>query len=132
MDPNLWGPGAWFFLHAITRTYPVRPSETKRTAAVRFFNSLKDLLPCSACAAHYGRLLQEHPVEPHVHSRTALARWFVDIHNRVNRDVGKKQISYDDFMSVQPPHYQDTTLLVVQLTTFIVAIGALYYFCQKR
>ena len=26
MEPNIWGPGAWTFLHSITFQYPENPS----------------------------------------------------------------------------------------------------------
>ena len=30
MDPLIWGPHAWFFLHSITLVYPDNPSEQEK------------------------------------------------------------------------------------------------------
>ena len=39
MDPRIWGPPAWTFLHSVTLAYPDNPTETDRTNYKKFFNS---------------------------------------------------------------------------------------------
>ena len=46
MDPNIWGPHAWMFLHSITLTYPEKPTNLDKTNFEMFFNSLQPVLPC--------------------------------------------------------------------------------------
>ena len=69
MDPNYWGPKAWFFLHSITANYPINPTSRDKNIYKSFFISLKDVLPCSVCQENYKKhlsmldmLLTNHPL----------------------------------------------------------------------
>jgi len=96
MDPRIWGPHAWKFMHAITAVYPPAPSNEEKAAATDFFNSLKWLLPCVGCKVNYAKNLEEMPVEAHVHSRDALDTWLYRLHNEVNAKSGKPKLSKND------------------------------------
>ena len=41
MEPKVWGPGAWLFLHSITMNYPENPSETEKMYYKNFFKFTK-------------------------------------------------------------------------------------------
>ena len=41
MEPNIWGPSAWIFLHTITLQYPEKPTDDDKKKYYVFFNSLK-------------------------------------------------------------------------------------------
>ena len=66
MDPEIWGPHAWQFLHSITLSYPDNPTLEDKNNHAQFFNSLKDILPCQKCQDHFTQNLQENPVENYV------------------------------------------------------------------
>ena len=87
-----WGPNLWRAMHAITFAYPKRPRERHRRAVRRFLGSLPDLLPCRNCGDHFRRELRRFPLR--AHSRKALSRWMVDVHNRVNARLRKPIITY--------------------------------------
>ena len=36
MEPNIWGPGAWTFLHSITFQYPENPTDLKNRNIILF------------------------------------------------------------------------------------------------
>ena len=37
LEPNIWGPHYWFFLHSITFTYPKKPtSATKKNIMILY------------------------------------------------------------------------------------------------
>ena len=41
MEPNIWGPGAWTFLHSITLNYPNNPNiQTKKIYKVAILTKL--------------------------------------------------------------------------------------------
>ena len=40
MNPNIWGPGAWTFLHSVTLNYPDTPSQQDKNEYADFFKSL--------------------------------------------------------------------------------------------
>lgn len=95
MDVRLWGPHAWEFLHACTYAYPDHPSEEEQQNTKVFFESMAHVLPCERCKMHYGRMLRDMPIDSHLKSREALARWLVEAHNRVNDRTGKPRVEYD-------------------------------------
>lgn len=100
MDPELWGPDAWTFIHSVALTYPVDPTMTQKEGYRKFFTSLVDVLPCSICGKNYERHLVKHPLEQALKSRTTLFRWSVDMHNEVNLLNGKKIVSYDEALAL--------------------------------
>ena len=39
MNPEVWGPPAWTFLHSITLAYPDNPSDIDKSNYENFFSS---------------------------------------------------------------------------------------------
>ena len=90
MNPTIWGPSTWFFLHSITINYPYNPTETEKKNVAEFFNNLYTQLPCEKCKNHYKQLLRESPIESNNGDKPTLFKWLVYIHNKVNKSLGKK------------------------------------------
>ena len=105
MDPNVWGPHGWYFLHSITLAYPDNPSDDVKMIHNNFFNSLKDILPCDKCRNHYNQTLMTYPIENHLENKESLFKWLVDVHNRVNIDNGKREYSYDEVTKISENMY---------------------------
>jgi hypothetical protein len=98
MNQNIWGPHLWFSLHTITFNYPLKPTQDDKDNYRNFFNSMKNVIPCSVCKKNYIRHLNEIPIDQHLHSRKSLVYWVIDLHNMVNGETGKKILSYDNVM----------------------------------
>ena len=96
MEPEIWGPHAWQFLHSITLSYPDNPTLEDKNNHAQFFNSIQNILPCQNCKDHYTQNLQAFPVEQHLDNKESLFRWLVDVHNRVNVTNNKREYSYDE------------------------------------
>jgi len=94
MEPNIWGPAGWTFLHSITFQYPEEPTDLDKRKYFTFFNSLKNVLPCPTCREHYEKNFEN--IQIRLSNRKELIEWLIDIHNEVNRISGKKEYSYDD------------------------------------
>ena len=94
MDPEIWGPHAWLFLHTITFNYPKNPTIVDRNNYYDFFNSLQNVLPCHKCQEHFKLNLQKFPIQ--LQSRRHLVQWLINMHNAVNIQNGKEIWSYDD------------------------------------
>lgn len=94
MDTRLWGPSAWDFLHTISFDYPEVPSPDDKKNMLIFLNSLSKVLPCSWCRKHFNETLKKNP--PELQSRESFSRWFVDVHNSVNKRLKKPEYSYND------------------------------------
>ena len=105
MDPNLWGPSGWYFLHSLTYSYPDNPTKKEEDAAIQFFNSLGTLLPCTVCKVNYDKHFKENNIANCVSSRNELIKWLIDIHNQVNMDNGKPMVSYKSVLNSVPPCY---------------------------
>ena len=97
MKPNIWGKHFWYTIHFIALDYPEEPSnEDKRDFQV-FFENLHKVIPCYKCSVNYIKHLNERPLEnKDLENNKTLFKWTVDIHNIVNRDLKKQEMSYDD------------------------------------
>lgn len=95
MNQNIWGSSLWFSLHTISMNYPNYPSNEDKINYKDFFISLKNVIPCTVCKKNYIRHLKENPIDSKLNTRKDLVYWLIDIHNMVNAEIGKKQMSYD-------------------------------------
>lgn len=98
MSPDVWGPVFWATMHIATLGYPVNPTPKDQEAAIKFYESLVIMLPCPICREHYGTHLTEMPVKDVVNNRDALINWVFNIHNKVNVQLGKKEITWEDYI----------------------------------
>ena len=131
MPPNVWGPIFWNTIHIITLAYPINPDDATQQAAKNFFYSLQYLLPCPICKEHYKKHLEEFP--PNVSSQQNIIRYAFELHNLVNKDLGKREISYQEFMnhihSLSEPSSSEKNILLVLGLSAALAIS--YYFYKK-
>ena len=72
MDPEIWGPHAWIFLHSVTIAYPDNPSAQDKKNYKNFFYSLHNILPCQTCAHNYIGHLQKIPLTNNILSDKSL------------------------------------------------------------
>jgi hypothetical protein len=105
MDPEIWGPKAWFFLHTITFNYPEHPSENDKQIYKSFFNSLTDVLPCKVCANHYKENILNNPIDDHLDNKDNLVKWLIHLHNEVNESNSKATMNYDEVMNYYREQY---------------------------
>lgn len=100
MDPKIWGPHQWFMMHTISFTYPEEPSPHDKRVYHDYYASLKDVLPCEACKRHYNTYFLQHPIGPHLDRRKDLIQWVVNIHNFVNKNLGKRELTVEEVMII--------------------------------
>lgn len=87
LDRKSLGRNTWSLLHTMAAKYPVRPSSEDKENMKEFIRLMSILYPCSHCAQDFRRDIKESP--PQLESRNALAFWFCDIHNKVNKKLNK-------------------------------------------
>ena len=97
--PNVWGPFFWHTIHIVAIGYPKNPTYIDKKCAKDFYESLTYLLPCSVCRNHYKEHITANPLTPFLDSRTDLIKWTVDIHNSVNKMLGKPEWSMEEVMA---------------------------------
>ena len=97
--PSVWGPFFWHTIHIVALGYPKNPTYTDKKCAKEFYESLVNLLPCSVCRDHYREHLVQNPITPFLDSRTDLIKWTIEIHNKVNKTLGKKEWTLEQVLT---------------------------------
>ena len=97
IDPNLWGSPLWTFLHYLSLSYPENPTTDEQEIIYNFLASMQKIIPCEKCRNNFLKHLDSMEVEV-LTSRTNFVRWLFNIHNLVNKDTGKPNFSYDEFI----------------------------------
>jgi len=82
-DPKIWGPPLWREFHTKALFNPTQ--ETRQE--LMHFN---ERLPCLMCAMHFQTLMGQYPVPG---DPRHLFEWSVFIHNQVNAQLKKPQVS---------------------------------------
>lgn len=108
MEPNIWGSGAWTFLHSITLNYPNNPTITIKKKYLDFFNILPEILPCDICKFNFKKHIKKHPIRFYLNSKETLCKWLVNIHNLTNIDNNKSTLSYEQFLKIYKKKYSDS------------------------
>jgi hypothetical protein len=97
LDPKVFGPHYWFFLHTISLNYPKYPNAVTKKKYYDFIQSLPLFIPIEKHAADFSKLLDEYPVSPYLDSRDSFVRWMHFIHNKINEKLEKRKITLSEF-----------------------------------
>ena len=97
LGPSIWGPHLWKTLHMISISYPNEPNEEQKKNYRTFFENFYQVIPCSICSNNYINNLKELPItNDTMKNQENLVKWVIDIHNIVNKELGKPIIEHDD------------------------------------
>lgn len=108
-----WGPYGWKFMHMVALAYPNSPTNEDKENYKIFFTILGNVLPCQLCADHYKQNLINFPLTDYIlSSRDTLLKWTIDIHNEVNKSIGKKILDYDEAITLIKNNYEDKSIKV--------------------
>jgi hypothetical protein len=97
LDPKIWGPHYWFFLHTIAMSYPVHPNAVTKKKYYDFVQNIPLFIPVESMAGEFSKLLDQYPVQPYLDNKESFIRWMWFIHNKINKKLEKPQISLNDF-----------------------------------
>ena len=98
MDPEKWGYHGWNFIHNIALGYDETFSYQKKQNYINFFDVISDVIPCEKCSKHYKEYISKN--RPNIKNKDSLFKWTVDIHNKVNERINKKQITLDEAYNI--------------------------------
>jgi hypothetical protein len=95
---TVWGPPMWHFLHTMSFNYPVHPSAADKRNYSAFITGLQHILPCKYCRDNLKTNFKNHPLRAcHLASRDAFSRYVYELHEIVNKLLGKSSgLSYCD------------------------------------
>ena len=94
MDPKVWGPGLWKYLHSAAAASGT-PEE--RAAFVALIPALGPTIPCKKCRAHFLENQRKIDIKSYMNSAEQLFMWTFRMHDAVNQAQGKvypERISY--------------------------------------
>ena len=98
MLTTVWGPSMWHFLHTMSFNYPVAPTQEQKKDYMDFILSLRNILPCKYCRMNLTNNLATRPLKMcHMESRDTFSRFIYDLHETVNKLLGKNSgLTYCD------------------------------------
>jgi hypothetical protein len=95
-DPDAFGPAFWFTIHNATTTYPNRPTAFVQDGMKNLIANMPLLIPCVTCKEHFFTFLKTSNLDMVTSSKENLFKFFVDVHNYVNRRFRKPEMSLAD------------------------------------
>lgn len=131
ITPDKWGKYGWTFLHFATLAYPIDPTSTDKLNMLTFIDSFGKILPCTKCRFNFKNNLLILPLTEQVlSSRSNLVSWASDMHNLVNKELGKKIYSKEEIKDmlenmVNGKTYSYAAALII--IVLVVALVLIYY-----
>jgi hypothetical protein len=123
VKPEKWGPLFWGALHVAALGC------SNRENLVHFVECYKAIIPCMTCRQHFEEVLSSNPV-PAVSNPVELFAWTVEVHNLVNKRLGKPVISPEDAYDIwmAEPTSICTQKIDFKIIIFIIIAVALILF----
>jgi hypothetical protein len=109
LNPSVWGPHYWFFLHTIAISYPSSPNAITKKKYYDFFHTLPLFIPTSEISKEFELLLVKYPVSVYLGSKEQLVQWVHFIHNQINEKLETPTITMDEFYVQYFSAYKDTS-----------------------
>lgn len=95
-----WGPIYWIFLHMSTFQYPEKPNNQDKKKYIRLIESFIHNIPCSICRQDISDMISISELEGLLNDKSKLIKYMWDIHNRVNKKLNKKEMSFKRFIYI--------------------------------
>lgn len=132
IDPKIWGPQAWSFIHYTAISYPDNPTEEDKKNYKLFYNNLKNTLPCLKCSINYKNNINELPIDSFLDSKENLFKWTVNIHNMVNNELEKDNLSYEKALKKYDPQNKNIKILEICTICCIILLILLILYLIKK
>jgi len=141
LDPKIWGPHYWFFLHTLAMTYPHYPNAVTKKKYYEFVQNLPLFIPIEQISGEFSVLLDKYPVTSYLDNRESFVRWMHFIHNKINQKLEKPEINLNEFYIKYYEEYKaDTEKLsefyklrskLVYIGTISAMLFGIYYLYDK-
>jgi hypothetical protein len=138
LDPTVWGPHYWFFLHTIAISYPLHANTLIKKKYYDLIHNFVLFIPVESIATHFSKLIDEYPVTPYLDTRDSFIRWMHFIHNKINQKLEKPKITLEQFYQVYYEAYKPKDVKwrefyqlrskIVYLVLLLSMVGVIYYF----
>jgi hypothetical protein len=141
LDPKIWGPHYWFFIHTVAMTYPIRPNAITKKKYYEFIQNLPLFIPVENMSGEFSKLIDKYPVTPYLDNRESLIRWTHFIHNKINQKLERPQISLNEFyvkyyeeykaQNVKMDEYYKLREKAIFCGIIVTIVGSIYYLYDK-
>lgn len=141
LDPKIWGPHYWFFLHTIAVTYPHNPNSVTKKKYYDLIQNLHIFLPIETIATDFSKLLEQYPITPYLDNRESLSRWSWFIHNKINEKLEKPKITIEEFYHQYYANYKPKDVInrefykwrskIIYIIIILLILGLIYYLFNK-
>ena len=141
LDPAVWGPHYWFFLHTIALNYPKYPNSVTKKKYYDLIQNFHLYIPVEKHASDFSKLVTKYPITPYLDDRDSFVRWIHFIHNKINEKLEKPKISmskfyidyYEAFKSKEEvfSDYYKLRSKLIYLFIISILLGIVYYFYDK-
>ena len=116
---KIWGPKAWYMLHAFSFNDNLKISDINKHKYYIFYTSFLYLIPCYICKKHYNEILNHlNPLDENKITRNYIKRWVYNTHNIANDFLNKPKYKYsklkDDFKSIDHVNIFYALILLVK------------------
>ena len=141
LDPKIWGPHYWFFLHTIAMSYPDHPNAVTKKKYYDFVQNIPLFIPVESMAGEFSKLLDQYPVQPYLDNKESFIRWLWFIHNKINQKLEKPQISLNEFyvkyyeeykpINEKMSEYYKIRGKIIYSSLILGVFGGIYYLYDK-
>lgn len=141
LDPSIWGPHYWFFIHTLAMTYPVRPNAITKKKYYEFIQNLPLFIPVEQMSSEFSKLIDKYPVMPYLDNKESFIRWTHFIHNKINQKLEKPIIPLSDFYVKYYEEYKDKNVKLLEYYKMrekvlfggilVSLVGLVYYLYDK-
>jgi len=126
IPPSKWGPHFWMTLHIAC----LGCQDPK--ALIEFVEGYVYIIPCLSCRQHFEQVLVENPVP----ESDDLFKWSVDVHNIVNKRLGKPEFSYEDalanVLAAAPPTSPQFDFKIVHVMAVLLLFIILFLIFNRK
>lgn len=141
LDPEVWGPHYWFFIHTLALSYPHNPNDITKKKYYEFIQNLPLFIPVEVIGNTFSKILDEYPVSSYLDSRESFIRWVHFIHNKINEKLEKPKIDLNEFYvkyyeeykpkNIKMKEYYKWKEKIIYLTIVISGISIITYLYNK-
>jgi hypothetical protein len=123
LDPNVWGPHYWFFLHTISMTYPHHPNEVTKKKYYEFIQNLPLFIPVETMSSEFSKLIDQYPITPYLDNRESFVRWVWFIHEKYYEAYKPNRLKNIEYYKLREKALYGGVIVCM--------VGSIYYLYDK-
>jgi len=81
----------------ITLNYPIKPVKKEQDNHFYLIHNFMNTLPCPTCKNEIQKLVNDNDLQLSLESRNTFIKYFWNIHNKVNKRLNKRPLSFKNF-----------------------------------